>query len=264
MVRDNHHQSIQSPPIDLLDELKDPALQVRIETLEEEKRRLVEEVNTAHQLNDSSSGVAKKNYDHALKPLAEGDEELDQAVIDDLNARERKHRPVLTGPVPPTQALNPPFDMDLLRVHFGDHLPGFVTETHCRSLKWKKWLRFLNIDVDTADAVDSLTLANDLDLRIHGTEDLFFVYRPIFLEEKPCFIDWSSKEVNQRIHDYLIKRESDEKPLHIFVLPQSKKNWSYVGAHQIRVLETGDPSLWARLSNSVKCWLSEFLRCTEM
>ncbi len=56
------------------------ALQVRIENLEEEKRRLVKEVQTAHQLNeeiqrrlegaqDSSTSVAKKNYDHALRVI---------------------------------------------------------------------------------------------------------------------------------------------------------------------------------------------------
>ncbi|KAK0231015.1 hypothetical protein IW262DRAFT_450008 [Armillaria fumosa] len=159
--------------------------------------------------------------------------------------------------------------MDLLQVHFGaGSLPGFVTETHCRSLKWNKWLKFLNIDVDTENAVECLALANDLNLRIHGTEeDLLFVYHPIFLEfdgELSCFIDWSSKEVNQRIQDYLITRESDEKPLHIFVLPQSKNNWNYVGAHQIRVLETGDPSpIWARLSSSDRALIAHHIaeRC---
>ncbi len=133
----------------------------------------------------------------------------------------------------------------------------------------------------------SLALANDLNTRIHGTEeDLLFVYHPIFLEfpseeGESYIIDWSSKEVNQRIQDYLVKRQSDEKPLHVFVLPQSKvswtifdgrkdlsqlvwqKYWCYVGAHRICV--TRDPcQIWERLSNSVKCWLSEFLRCTEM
>ncbi|KAK0498561.1 hypothetical protein EDD18DRAFT_93179 [Armillaria luteobubalina] len=294
MVRDNHHQSIQSAPTDLLEELKDrleemvrayenhtAALQEKIDNLEEERRQLVKEVKTAHQLNielqrrlesgqDSSTGVTK-NYDHALRvirdllkdrPLAvEADEELNQTVINDLAALEDSEteesastvRPRRTAP--PTQAPNPPFDIDLLQAHFGaERLPGFVTETHCRSLKWNRWLRYLNIDVDTENAVESLALANDLNLRIHGTdEDLLFVYHPIFLEAdgESCFIDWSSKEVNQRIQDYLMKRESDEKPLHVFVLPQNKSKWSYVGAHQIRVLETRDSSpIWARLSNS--------------
>ncbi|KAK0242542.1 hypothetical protein EDD85DRAFT_811699 [Armillaria nabsnona] len=294
MVRDSHHQSTESPPTVLLDELQDrveamvrtyenhtAALQVRIDNLEEEKRRLVKEVQTAHQLNeefqrrlegaqDSSTSVTKKNYDHALRVIrdlikdrslaAEGDEELNQAVVNDLTALEDSEteesastvRPRRTSP--PTQAPDSPFGMG--QAHFGaDHLPGFVTETHCRFLKWAKWVKYLDIDVDTENVVESLTLANDLNTRIHGTEeDLLFVYHPIFLESPPeegesYIIDWSSKEVNQRIQDYLVKRESDEKPLHVFVLPQSKKNWHYVGAHQICV--TRDPcQIWERLNNS--------------
>ncbi|SJL01761.1 uncharacterized protein ARMOST_05084 [Armillaria ostoyae] len=297
MVRDNHHQSIQSAPTVLLDQLQDrveemarayknhtAALQVRIENLEEEKRRLVKEVQTTQQLNDefrrrlesaqdSSTGVAKKNYDHALRlirdlikdrPLAaEGDGELNQAVVNDLTALEDSDteesastvRPPRTSP--PTQALNPPYDMELLQAHFGaDRLPGFVTETHCRSLKRTRLVKFLDLDVDTENALESLVLANDLNPRIHGTEEgLLFVYYPIFLEFPSeggsYFIDWSSKEVNQRIQEYLIKKESDKKPLHVFVFPQSKKKWYYVGAHRICVLDTRDPCpIWARLSNS--------------
>ncbi|KAK0191179.1 hypothetical protein F5146DRAFT_587682 [Armillaria mellea] len=310
MVRDNHHQSIQAAPTDLLDELRDRVeemvrayenhtadLQVRIENLEEDKRRLVKEVHTAHQRNDelqrrleesaqdSSTGVAKKNYDHALRvirdlikdrPLAaEGDEELNQVVVKDLTTLEdseaeesastaRPHRAA-----PPTQAPNPPFDMELLQAHFGAYrLPGFITETHCRSLKWNDWLKFLNMDVDTENAVGSLAFANDLNLRIHGTEDLLFVYHPVFLEfpseeGKSYIIDWSSKEVNQRIQQYLIKKK---KHLHVFVLPQSKKNWNYVGAHQIRVdvLDTRDPSpIWVRLNNSDRALIAHHIaeRC---
>ncbi|KAK0468128.1 uncharacterized protein EV420DRAFT_1635385 [Desarmillaria tabescens] len=295
MIAD-HHQPI-SDPTDLLDQLRarleemvrtydnhTAALQVRIENLEEEKCRLVKEVRTAHELNnklqrrlesaqDSSTGVARKTYDHALKvirdliedrPLAAGGgEELNQVVVSDLTALEDSDteesastaRPRRTPP--PTQAPNPPSDMEPMHVHFGaDNLPSFATETHCRFFKWAKWVKILNLDADTEETIESLALANDLNPRIHGTtEGLLFVYHPIFLEfpsegQVSYFIDWSSKEVNQRIQQYLCERESDEKPLHVFVWPQSKKSWYYVGAHRISVMDTRDTRIWARLNNS--------------
>ncbi|KAK0206325.1 hypothetical protein DFS33DRAFT_1313932 [Desarmillaria ectypa] len=255
------------------------ALQVRIENLEEEKRRLVKEVQAAHRLNDelqrqlesvqdSSTGVARKTYDYALRvirdliqdrPLAaEGDEELNQAIVNDLialedsDAEESASTACPRRTPPPTQAPDPP-----LYAHFGaDRLPSFVTERHCRFLKWTKWVEILNLDADAEDAIESLALANDLNPRIHGTtEGLLFVYHPIFLEfpsrgEISYFIDWSSKEVNQRIQQYLFERESHKKPLHVFVCPQSKKYWYYVGAHRILIMDTREPRIWARLSNS--------------
>ncbi|KAG7449004.1 uncharacterized protein BT62DRAFT_929002 [Guyanagaster necrorhizus] len=299
----DHHQPI-SAPTPLLDQLRDrleemlrdygdhtEALQVRIQTLEEEKCCLVKEVQAAHDLNDelqrrlesaqdSSTGVPKKTYDHALRiirdliqnrPLvAVEDGELNQAVVNDLTRLEDSDTEKSASMArprespSPTHAPNAPFDMELMQAHFGnERLPGFATDSYCRSRKWVKWVKYLNLDTETEDVIESLELANDLNPRIHGTtRGLLFVYHPIFLEDPSeeqvsYFIDWSSKAVNQRIQRYLFERESHKKPLHVFVLPQSKKCWCYVGAHRILIMDTGDPRLWARLSNSVKCWLAK-------